>query len=399
MNTMSLRPLVASLVIWVSGVGIGLAQAQAPSSGSEAAASAPVIARDLHEESTQIAVTVKDLFGREETRQIPVTIFRPAGAGPFPLVIMNHGRAPTDKRASQGRQRFEPFSRYLVDKGFVVMLPTRVGYADTFGDFDPESTGNCNSMRLEPQAQAASDQVLATLAYAKTLPFVDASRWIVAGQSVGGLTSVATIWRHPPGLVGGINFAGGTGGDPERSPGRPCNPQRIESYWGSKAGESVAPMLWLYWENDEYWGPDNPKRWHAAWTAGGGKAEFHQLAAAGKTGHGAMNFDMDHWVPHAEAFLGALGFTKPGLRARPPATSFAKVDEIDKVPLSASQRENFYRKFLDSKAPRAFAIGPDGATGWATGDWASGRALGNCQRRRGEPCRLYAVDDDVVWAP
>ena len=375
---------------------VGAACAQTP---PDEAASAPPLARDLHEETQHIGVTVKDLYGREETKQIPVTIFRPDGAGPFPLVIMNHGRAPTEKRAQQGRQRFEAFSRYMVGKGFVVLLPTRVGYAETYGDFDPESTGNCSSMRLEPQSQAASDQVLATLAFAKTLPYVDASRWIVAGQSVGGVATVATTWRHPEGLVGAINFAGGTGGDPERSPGRPCNPQRIASLWGAQAAQSRAPMLWFYWENDEYWGADNPKRWHEAWVSGGGKAEFHQLAAAGKNGHGAMAFDMDHWVPFAEAFLAQLGFTQPGLIARPAPTSFAKLDEIDKVPVGPAQRESAYRRFLDGKTPRAYAVGADGAMDWANGDWAMGRALGNCQQRRGAPCKLYAVDNDVVWVP
>jgi dienelactone hydrolase len=382
--------------------GLGSAAAQAQPAEVAEAASAPAsarVARDLHEEVRFIGVTVKDLYGRSETRQIPVVIFRPDGPGPFPLVIMNHGRATTERRATQGRQRFEPFSRYMVSKGFVVLLPTRVGYADTYGDFDPEQTGDCKQPRLEPQAEAASDQVLATLAFAKTLPYVDASRWIVAGQSVGGLTTVATTWRHPPGLVGAINFAGGTGGDPVHSPGRPCSPQRIASLWGSKAAESTAPMLWFYWENDEYWGPDNPKRWHQAWVDGGGKAEFHQLAPAGPTGHGAMNFDMDHWVPYAEAFLARLGFTTPGVIARPAPTAFAKVDDAAKVPIPPRQRDETYRRFLDSKPPRAFAIGADGATGWATGDWAMGRALGNCQWRRGAPCKLYAVDDDVVWAP
>ena len=365
----------------------------------EPPAAAPTPARDLHEETASVAVTVKDMFGREETKQIPVTIFKPAGPGPFPLVIMNHGRPTADRRAQQTLQRFEPFSRYMVSKGFVVLLPTRVGYVGTYGDFDPEATGDCGSPRLEPQAIAASDQVLAALAFAKTLAYADTSRWLVAGQSVGGLTSVATIWRHPPGLVGGLNFSGGTGGNPDRSPGRPCSPQRIESLWRAKAAEATAPMLWLYWQNDAYWGADVPKRWHEAWVGGGGKAEFHQLEAVGKDGHGAMNVDMDHWVPYAEAFLAQLGFTKPGLIAAPAATAFAKLDELEKVPISAAQRAESYPRFLESKKPRAYAIGANGAAGWASGDWAMGRALGNCQRRRGEPCKLYAVDDDVVWAP
>jgi dienelactone hydrolase len=358
-----------------------------------------VVARDLNEETQFVGVTVKDLYGREETRQIPVTIFKPSGAGPFPLVVMNHGRAVTEKRAQQGRGRFEQFSRYMVSKGFVVMVPTRVGYADTYGDFDPEASGSCTALRPEAMAQAASDQVLATINFAKTLPYVDTSRWIVAGQSVGGLATLATAWRNPAGLVGGINFAGGTGGNPDQNPGRPCQPNRVESFWGGKARDAVVPLLWLYWENDLYWGADVPRKWHAAWVAGGGKAEFHQLPAIGADGHNAMAIDMDHWVPIAEKFLAGLGFDKPGVIERPLASGFARVDEIDKVPATATQRNGIYKQFLNAKPPRALALGADGALGWATGDWAMGKALGLCQQRRGAPCKLYAVDDDVVWTP
>jgi dienelactone hydrolase len=358
----------------------------------------PPEARDLQEETQHIAVTVADMYGRTETRRIPVTIFRPRGDGPFPLVIMNHGRATTERRAQQGRQRFEALSRYLVAKGFVVLLPTRVGYAETYGDFDPESSGSCQSRRIEPMAQAASDQVLATHEFARTLPYVDAGRWLVMGQSVGGLAAVATVWRNPPGLLGGINFAGGVGGDPSNNPGRPCSPQDITRLWGNKAAQARVPMLWLYWQNDLYWGAEHPRRWHEAWVEGGAKAEFHSLPAAGADGHGGVNIDMDHWVPLAEAFLAGLGFTQPGVIERPPPTAFAALDDETKVPVPAAAREGAYRRFLAAALPRAFAIGPAGAFGFATGDWAIGRALGACQRR-GPACRLYAADNDVVWAP
>ena len=352
------------------------------------------IALDLQEQVLRIAVTVKNLYGREEKRQIPVTVFRPPGDGSHPLAIISHGRATQDRRAAQGRQRYEHLARYLVRKGFVALVPTRVGYGETYGDFDPEDAGGCQVMRVESVSMAASDQVLATLEFARTLPYVDAQRWVAIGQSVGGLTTVAVAWRNPPGLVAAINFAGGAGGDPERRPGEPCLPMQIERLWGSKAASVKVPMLWLYWANDKYWGEDHPKRWHQAFTAGGGRAEFHSLPAAGTDGHGALVFDMDTWVPLVETYLARAGFTQPGTLARPPATAFARIDEIDKVPAQA--REANYRRFLDAKLPRAFAVGPSGQSGWATGDWAMGRALGSCQRRGG-PCRLYAVDDDVVW--
>lgn len=370
------------------------AEAQTP------AAAEPMLAADLHEEIQRIPVTVSDPYGRQETRQIPITVFRPAGAGPHPLVILNHGRAASaEKRALQGRQRYEAVSRYLVSKGFAVIVPTRIGYGESQGDFDPEYSGGCNAMRIEPVAQAASDQVLATLAYAKSRPDIDTSRWLVMGQSVGGLTAVATVARHPEGLVGGINFSGGTGGDPERRAGNPCGPAVVAKAWEAQAKEAKAPMLWLYWANDQYWGEEHPRRWQQAWKAGGGQVEFHTLPASGKDGHNGMNADMDHWVPWVEAYLAKLGFTQSGVPTVPAAQAQHRVDSLNEVPISDSAREGFYRKFLAAPAPRAFAIGPTGNVGWATGDWAVGRALGFCQARKGQACKLYAVDDQVVWVP
>ena len=380
---------------WIVAV---LALAWAASALAQGApADEPVLAQDLHEQVLRLPVTVKDSFGRQETRPIALTVFKPAGDGPFPLVIMSHGRATTERRAQQARQRFEPLSRYLVSMGFVVLVPTRVGYGDTYGDFDPEDHGGCNVMRVEPVATAASDQVIAALSFARTLPYVDASRWVAMGQSVGGLTTVAVAWRNPPGLVGAINFAGGSGGDPERRPGQPCMPAQIERLWRANASAVQVPMLWLYWDNDKYWGADVPKRWHQAFTEGGGKAELHTLPAAGNDGHNGVNIDMNHWVPIVETYLARIGFSHSGVIARPTATNHTRLDDVAKVPTSQNNRDGAYKRFLDAKLPRAFAIGPKGAAGWATGDWAMGRALGFCQRRSGERCKLYAVDDDVVW--
>lgn len=384
---LGLRAVALVLLGWAAACGV---HAQAP------AAVAEVLVKDMREEIVRIPVTVKDMYNRQETRPMPITIYRPAGEGPFPLVVFNHGRAITAKRAAQGRYRPEAAARYLVAKGFVVLVPTRVGYWETYGDFDPEQNGACNNMRVEPMSIAASDQVLATVDYAKTLAYVDASRWLVAGVSVGGLTSVATVARNPPGLLGGINFSGGTGGNPEASPERPCSPAAIASYWGGLAKTAPLPMLWLYWQNDKYWGEDVPKQWYKAWVGGGGHAEFKAFAAVGEDGHAGLNTDMDHWLPVVDSFLGQLGFNQPGIVARPVASGFATVAEVDKVPVSAQSRSTAYAKFLEFAAPRAFAVGPGGGWGYAHGDYATGRAIGNCQRS-GRLCKLYAVDDDVVW--
>ncbi len=381
------------LALWlVLAAASLLAHAQAP-------ASPPTVAADLREEVLRLPVTVKDLYGREEQRDIALTVFRPPGDGPFPLLVMSHGRAVADRRAGQGRQRFETFARYMVSKGFAVFVPTRVGYGDTYGDFDPESSGSCNQLHPQAAAQAASDQVLAAVAHARTLPWVDASRWVAVGQSVGGLATLAVVSRAPAGLVAAINFAGGLGGNPETRPGNPCSPAAVERMWRQQAATAQLPMLWIYWLNDLYWGAEWPQRWARAWAEGGGVATLHQLPAVGHDGHGGMNIDMEHWVPLVEPYLAQAGFSRSGLVARPPATSFAAIDDADKLPAPAGVREGLYKRFLAAKPPRAFAVGPRGAAGFASGDWALGRALGFCQARRGEPCRLYAVDDEVVWVP
>ena len=353
-----------------------------------------VMAKDLQEEIVRIQATVKDLYGREATKPVPITIYRPAGEGPFPLVVFNHGRSVAEKRAQQGRSRPETVARYLVAKGFVVMAPTRIGYWETYGDFDPESSA-CKT--IEPMSIAASQQVLATVEFAKTLPYVDASRWLVAGQSVGGLTTVATVGRAPAGLLGGINFSGGTGGNPDLSPGSPCNPYATTRYWGDIAKNAKAPMLWMYWENDKYWGPSNPKTWHRAWVDSGGQAQFVGFGPSGKDGHNGLHEDMDHWLPVVDRFLQDLGFDQPAVATAPPPSGFADLADQSRVPAGAAGKAA-YAKFLDMAAPRAFAVSTRGGYGMARGDYAVGRALGNCQRF-GNPCKLYAVDADVVWTP
>lgn len=127
------RYLATVLAVWCLGSVSVFASEAAPS----LAPPTEVLAKDLQEEIARIQATVKDMHGREATKPVPITIYRPAGDGPFPLVVFNHGRSVAEKRAQQRRSRPEAIARYLAAKGFVVMAPTRIGYGETYGDFDP----------------------------------------------------------------------------------------------------------------------------------------------------------------------------------------------------------------------------------------------------------------------
>jgi hypothetical protein len=72
-----------------------------------------------------------------------------------------------------------------------------------------------------------------------------------------------------------------------------------------------------------------------------------------------------------------------------------------RVPHLAAEGRADYQRFLLQPTPRAFALAPDGAWGWAAaiGDAAQteARAIENCGRWGGTGCRIYARDLDVVW--
>jgi len=87
---------------------------------------------------------------------------------------------------------------------------------------------------------------------------------------------------------------------------------------------------------------------------------------------------------------------------------FARFEEADAVPFLRERGREAYREFITRSLPRAFAIAPTGALGWATQpaqvSYRSGMradviesAMERCNSRANGACRLYALDNRVVW--
>lgn len=354
---------------------------------------------DIREAVLRVPMTVKDAFNKEITGDLLVTTFRPQGAGPFPLVVMNHGRS-TKTRTHESRQRFEPIARFFVRKGFAVAVPQRLGYGASAAAGDPEDQMSCSQPRYQPAGEAAAAQVLAVVAQMRTQPDIDPTRLVIMGQSLGGFTTVAAAATRPSGLIAAINVAGGHGGNPDERPGNPCQAFLLENTFGVWGKTATAPMLWLYAENDKYFSAKNSRSWFDAFIKAGGKAEYKLMPAFGEDGHQLLGRGGDLWHPVVDEFLAKHGFIAPGAMVKPAVTGRGKAADTSAVPIiSAKQREEVYPKYLSASSPKAIAIGSGGRLGYASGDDAMSNALGFCQRRSGQPCTLYAVDDDVVWAP
>lgn len=268
------------------------------------------------EEVIEVPVSVKTFYEQEVNQSIKVTIFRDDQREKSPYLILNHGR-PASKAdfANMKRQRYSENSRYFVSRGFVVFVPTRVGYGES-GGVDVEYTGICNSKSYAPAFAQAADQTVAVVNAAANLPYVDLSRGIVVGQSFGGATAITVSTRTLPGLRGTVNFAGGGGGNPVERPENPCSADNLAILYQEYGAASKVPTLWLYSENDRYWGSELPKKWYKRFTEAGGKGRFVQLPPYKENGHSIFTGNPGSWKPAFEQFLQEIGL-KDGQPAVP----------------------------------------------------------------------------------
>ncbi|HEY4249767.1 MAG TPA: hypothetical protein VGM87_01125, partial [Roseomonas sp.] len=78
---------------------------------------------------------------------------------------------------------------------------------------------------------------------------------------------------------------GGRGGWSEGSANTNCRPDLLATAAGDYGRTARIPTLWLYTANDTFFAPAIARSLHAAYTAGGGVAEFHPLAGFGRDGH------------------------------------------------------------------------------------------------------------------
>ena len=349
---------------------------------------------ELLDQSVNEQVIMLPVISNGKQLFFETTIFRPPGEGPFPLLIMNHGK-DRGNPAKQGRDRFLAMSREFIRRGYAVAVPMRAGFAASGGTY---TDYGCN---MTNNGYRQADDVESALKVLVQQPWVDRDRIIVAGQSYGGLATIALGAKNFPGVRGLLNFAGGL-----RIDGGSCN-------WGASLITAFSrygaltkqPSLWFYGENDSHFDWPLALRLQQAYQSAGGSSKLVNFGKFKNDAHGMISSrdGIAIWLPATEHFLKSIGMpAEPVIQIadvpRPSATNFASIENIAAVPNLSDKGRAGYRDYLTKSTPRAFALSPSGAWSWAEeGDDPSGRALLSCQKHSSTPCKLYSVDHDVVW--
>jgi hypothetical protein len=82
---------------------------------------------------------------------------------------------------------------------------------------------------------------------------------------------------------------------------------------------------------------------------------------------------------------------------RPASSGFAPTTDTNAIPFVSMKARDGFVRYLNLRAPKAFAIGGDGSWSYISNDPRAMRtAIERCEAR-GATCWLYAVDNDVVW--
>lgn len=195
--------------------------------------------------------------------QLPTTTLKPDGTGPFPAIVIMHDCSGLGPRSSGAPMRW---AKELVDQGYVVAIPD---------SFTPRGHANGVCTNASPSrndvapARRARD-AYATLAYLRTLTYVDGARVGIMGGSHGGSTTlfsmVAAARETEPlakekrdGFVAAIAFYPGCTGQigSWRTVRQAGGGGIVLNYYG--AYQPIAPLLILTGELDD-WTPAEPCR-------------------------------------------------------------------------------------------------------------------------------------------
>jgi len=328
------------------------------------------------------------------TKTLEALVIRPDGPGPFPLVLISHG---TNRLAetfpSQRPEIYINPALVFAQRGYAAVVVMRTGYGRSTGPF-VEGIGPCDEARsyVEP-GKAAAAQILAALSVLQKERWVDPVRVLLVGHSTGGIADLAASATNPSGVLGVISFAGGNG---SARPDFVCQPDRLTEALQIFGQTTRIPSLWIYSENDHYFGPDLARKMVEAYASSGASASLFVAPPWGSEGHSLIWApDGTEWWPQVEAFLISLHLPTDIVVPLAAPAQLAPPASLDDAGRAA------FGRYLQSRSyEKAFAIATNapGHWGWTFSERtkadAESAALQSCQKLE-RVCQVYAVGNDL----
>jgi len=138
-------------------------------------------------------------FDSFDGESVPVFLFEPEGAGPFPVVVTVHG-GPESQWLPWFAPSFAPLTQYLVSRGYAVAAPNvrgSTGYGKRYEHLDD----------IEKRLDSVAD--LASLhEWLSDRPNIDGDRAVVYGRSYGGYMVLVALALQPERWAAGIECVG-----------------------------------------------------------------------------------------------------------------------------------------------------------------------------------------------
>ena len=174
-------------------------------------------------------------------------LYKPAGSGPFPVVLYNHGSAP----GVLNTQAFEVLAPIFTAHGWVFFAPYRRGQGLS-SDAGPYVGDQIAAVQARDGMEAAVETMvrllsteqlqdqMAALAWLKRQPFVQRGRIAVMGNSFGGVETV--LAAEDRGYCAAVDASGGAESW-ERAPA-------LRSLMVDAVRRAQAPTLFIQAQND-----------------------------------------------------------------------------------------------------------------------------------------------------
>jgi dienelactone hydrolase len=230
-------------------------------------------------------------------------LYKPAGAGPFPAVLYNHGSAA----GLLSNQAFDRVGPMLAARGWVVFAPYRTGQglSSDAGPYILDEIRAAQAHGGEGAAEHTMVELLGTtqlqdqmaaLAWLKGQPFVAPGRIVAMGNSFGGIETILGVERG--GYCAGVDVAGGAMSWEGH--------RELQDRMVRAVEHATAPILFLQAENDYSVAPS--RILHAAMEAVHRPSELRIYPPYGSSADDGHNFGWrgsDVWMKDALAFMEA----------------------------------------------------------------------------------------------